>query len=199
MFKPGKCGSIDKRSARTGRAGGFAMNALHASLLVLSTLIASAAATAQQQLASAAEESARGDFESALRMWQDGLYGGLLFYHDGHGPLSPLFYASMDAGDGAAARPVEWSVTSIDCPTGTECTATAVIRFTGEETGGLRRYRLVRDPGQFWGLYSEEILRCPEGYRLQYQGVCFNVADERSNALEVRTADPVLADPVLAD
>ena len=169
------------------------MNALHASLLALSTLAASAAAAAQEPVAWGAEESARGDFESALRMWQGGFYGGLLFYHDGRGPLAPRLYESMDAADGEAARPVDWSVTSVDCPSGTECTATAIIRFTDEETGGLRRYRLVREPGQFWGLYSEEILRCPDGYRLQYQGICSNVADERGNAPEIRTADPVVA------
>ena len=172
------------------------MNTLHASLLALSTFTVSVAATAQEPVEWGAEESARGDLESALRMWQSGLYGGLLFYHDGNGPLAPRFYASMDADDDAAARPTEWSVTSIDCPTGNECTATAVIRFTDEAAGGLRRYRLVRDPGQFWGLYSEEILACPEGYRLQYQGVCLNIADERSNDpdIEIRTADPIVAD-----
>ena len=172
------------------------MNTLHASLLALSTVTAFAAAAAQEPGEWGAEESARADFESALRMWRDGLYGGLLFYHDGKGPLAPRLYESMDAEGSEAARPTEWSVTSIDCPTDNECTATTVIRFTDEEAGGLRRYRLVRDPGQFWGLYSEEILACPEGYPLQYQGVCFNIADERSNDpdIEIRTADPVVVD-----
>ena len=173
------------------------MIARHASLLALpafAALAAAAAAAAPQQAERGAEESARGDFESALRMWQDGHYGGLLFYHDGHGPLAARLYESMDAQGGETARPAEWSVVSIDCPTDIACDATAVIRFTDEAVGGLRRFRLVRDPGQFWGLYSETTLQCPEGYRLQYQGICFNIADERNDDPEIRTADPVVAD-----
>ena len=171
-------------------------SALHASILACSIFAPLEPATAQEQAEWGAEESAASDFESALRMWQSGLYGGLLFYHDGKGPLGPRLYADMDAPDGEVAKPEEWEVTAIDCPTENECDATMLIRFTDEQTAGLRRYRLVRDPGQFWGLYSEEILECPEGYRLQYQGVCFNLADEQSNDpdIEIRTADPVLAD-----
>ena len=171
------------------------MDALHASLLALSTLAASDAAAAQAPPEWGPADYARHDLESALRMWQDGLYGGLLFYHDGRGPLSPRLHEAMDADDGEAARPADWSVAAIDCATENDCTATAMIRFTDEETGGLRRYRLVREPGQFWGLYSEQRLACPEGYRLQYQGICLAAADEGSDdpAL-VRTADPIVAE-----
>jgi hypothetical protein len=170
------------------------MNALHASLLALSTLAASAAA-ARDPPEWGAEQYARWDFESALRMWHDGLYGGLLYYHDGRGPLASRLYEAMDA-DGDAARPVDWTVTTVVCATDNDCAATALIRFTDEAVGGLRRYRLVRESGQFWGLHSEEILVCPEGYRLQYQGVCFNIADELGNDpdIETRTAEPVAAD-----
>jgi hypothetical protein len=168
-------------------------SALPALLMVLSPL---APAGAEASAEWSTEDSARWDLENALRMWRDGLYGGLLFYHDGKGPLGPRLYADMDSPDGQAARPAEWDLTTIDCPSETECAATALIQFSNEATGGLRRYRLVRKPGQFWGLYSEERLECPAGYRLQYQGVCFNVADEQTNEpdLEIRTAEPVAAD-----
>lgn len=74
--------------------------------------------------------------------------------------------------------------------------ATALIRFTGETLSGLRRYRPVRDPAQFWGLYSEERLECPEGYRLQYQGIRLNIADEHGDDpdAEARSAEPAAAD-----
>ena len=172
------------------------MNALHASLLALSTLAVSSAAAAQEPAEWGAADYARWDLESALRMWQDGAYGGLLYYHDGRGPLAPRLYAATDEGRGEAARPAEWSVASIDCASELECSATTLIRFTDEAVGGLRRYRLVRNPGQFWGLYSEERLECPPGYRLQYQGACLNVADEQNSdpAIEVRTAEPVAAE-----
>ena len=177
-------------------AKGLAMNALHASLLVLSYLATFDPAAAPEQTEWGTADSARWDFERALRMWRDGLYGGLLYYHDGRGPLAPRLYADMDAEISDTARPSEWSIASVDCPTPIACSVTAMIRFSDEETGGLRRYRLVRDPGQFWGLHSEQILECPDGYRLQYQGVCFNIADEHSNDpdLEIRTADPIVAD-----
>jgi hypothetical protein len=50
--------------------------------------------------------------------------------------------------------------------------------------------------GMFWGLADEQRLECPDGYRLQYQGICLNIADEQSEAreAEIRTADPVVAD-----
>ncbi|MDG2002918.1 MAG: hypothetical protein P8J20_06250 [Novosphingobium sp.] len=136
------------------------------------------------------------DFENALRSWKRGFLGGLLFYYDGRGPLGLELRKSFDARNTDAAKPEEWEVPSFVCQSERECSATTMIRFSDEEIGGLRRYRLIRKPGQFWGLFSEEKLECPAGYRLQYQGLCVNSEDERSDDPEivVRTADPVAAE-----
>ena len=143
-----------------------------------------------------AEDYAKWDFERALDTWKGGFYGGLLFYYDGRGPLGRQWRESMDAADETGPRPEEWSVTSVECATETSCTATAIVKFTDEDVGGLRRYRLVREPGSFWGFVDEQRLKCPEGYRLQYQGICFNIADEQANdpAIEIRSAEPIAAD-----
>lgn len=159
------------------------------------------AAAAQDQAGWSTEEDARWDFENALRMWSRGQYGGLLFYHGGlfhnggGGALSARLQADMESGEDRP-KPAEWTVTSVDCPAENECSVTTLIRFTDEPYAGLRRYRLVIEPGHFWGLIGEEMLECPGGYRLHSQGTCVNETDEQSDDLdvEVRTADPVVAD-----
>jgi|GEM_PF-3857763 len=104
------------------------------------------------------EDSARWDFQRALRMWSRGQYGGLLFYHNGGGPLAEQFYEFLQNADGETARPEEWNKISVVCAAENECHATVLIRFSDEEVAGKRRYRMVRDLGPRWGIYSEEIL-----------------------------------------
>ena len=141
-------------------------------------------------------DSVRDHLEQALTAWKDGHYGGLLYYYDGRGPLGRDWRERMDTKDKTGPRPAEWSVVRFECETERACTAIALVKFTDENKGGLRRYRLARQPGTFWGLVDEQRMQCPQGYRLQYQGSCLNVEDEQSDEpdAEVRSAEPIAAD-----
>jgi hypothetical protein len=130
--------------------------------LAISIFLNPMAATAQEaDNRDSTERLARYNFQNAMGMWRDGLFGGLLFYHDGRGPLSERFADALEGSDTDIPRPVVWRLQSMNCASDVACSATVQIRFTGENADRTTRYRLVRRPEEFFGLYSEEVLSDP--------------------------------------
>lgn len=96
-------------------------------------------------------------FEEAMRRWEQGLYGALLFYHRTDGPLTSKFQVIIELDPDLPRRPVSHNTECIACDADGDCDAIANIKFNTESSAKLRIFHLPR--AYNWGLYSEARLQ----------------------------------------
>lgn len=141
---------------------------------ILAGLAPSARASAQEAgVPNEVIEAVTFDFRNALEMWRDGRLGGLLFYHDGGGPLGERLADLLARRVEVYARPVKWRAPVVRCASDSRCSAALQICFTGEKFSQVRTYLLVHEPHAFWGLFSEEVASARSARRIAGAGSRF--------------------------
>ena len=108
-------------------------------------------------------EHATRQFEEAMRRWDQGLYGALLFFHKTKGPLTDEFKKIIELDPDLPRMPVYRNTECVTCNAEGDCDAVINIQFNTETAPKLRVYHLRSR--EIWGLYSEARLKDSPAFR----------------------------------